>query len=231
MDYEDNDFQSQSFQLAVEENIKFSPGSHSYSLPKFDLDYNLQTHLRFDSLVESEVLLGIRSQEENQWIEDFSRESSGLEFSSGAAESCSISRRNNVWSEVTSSESVDLLLKSVGQDDMIMGQAKIEESDACDGLTSLTNQMEPNSNKEGLSLSETGNATCVGSIPALDVPIEQYPLLGKDVVDQQSQIDSTYQLEEGENVDDKPEGSKSVGDSSAPECVQVRTSPASVQRS
>ncbi|PIA50262.1 hypothetical protein AQUCO_01300777v1 [Aquilegia coerulea] len=262
MDYEDNDFQSQSFQLAVEENTKFSQGSHSYSLPKFDLDYNLQAHLRFDSLVESEVLLGIRSQEENQWIEDFSRESSGLEFSSGAAESCSISRRNNVWSEVTSSESVDLLLKSVGQDDMLMGQAKIEESDAGDGLNYLTKLMEPNSNKEGFSLPETGKATCVGSISTLDVPIElmepnsnkdgfalpetgkatcvgsistlDLPIeqcleLGKDVVEQQSQIDSTSQLEEGENSDDKPLGSKSLDDSSNPECMQVRTSPASVQ--
>ncbi|RVW91983.1 Retrovirus-related Pol polyprotein from transposon TNT 1-94 [Vitis vinifera] len=53
--------------------------------------------------------------EDNQWIQDFSWGSSGIEFSSSAAESCSISRRNNVWSEATSSESVEMLLKSVGR--------------------------------------------------------------------------------------------------------------------
>ncbi|RVW91839.1 hypothetical protein CK203_030136 [Vitis vinifera] len=54
-------------------------------------------------------------EEDNQWIEDFSRGSSGIEFSSSAAESCSISRRNNVWSEATSSESVEMLLNLLGR--------------------------------------------------------------------------------------------------------------------
>ncbi|KAF9614796.1 hypothetical protein IFM89_020650 [Coptis chinensis] len=106
MDYEDKNFHSQTFQLAGEENIKFST--------------------------------------ENHWIEDF-RESSGLEFSSSAVESCSILRHDSVWSEATSSESVDLILKSVGQDDMkIMERPIIEESDICDGLDCLTNQMKHN---------------------------------------------------------------------------------------
>ncbi|PSS09710.1 GPI-anchored adhesin-like protein precursor [Actinidia chinensis var. chinensis] len=142
MDYDENDFQGQNLQLAGEESSKFSPVLHPYALPKFDFDDGLQGHLRFDSLVENEVFLGIPSQEDNQWIEDFSRGSSGIEFRSSAAESCSIARRNNVWSEATSSESVEMLLKSVRQEEMVPGETIIEESDACDELRNLTEQME-----------------------------------------------------------------------------------------
>ncbi|XP_058104430.1 uncharacterized protein LOC131248260 isoform X2 [Magnolia sinica] len=148
MDYDDSDFQSQNFQLGGEDSTKFPPGLRSYALPKFDLDESLQVHLRYDTLVETEVLLGIQNQEENCWIEDFSRENSGIEFSSSAAESCSISRRNNVWSEATSSESVEMLLKSVGQDEMLTKQIIIEESDFCDGLNNLNNQMDPSLNQD-----------------------------------------------------------------------------------
>ncbi|KAI3984607.1 hypothetical protein MKX01_040484 [Papaver californicum] len=151
MDYDDNDFQNHTFQLVSEDkNNKFPPGLRSYSLPKFDLDDNVNS--RFDCLVGSEGLLGIQSQEENQWIEDFSGGSSGIEFSSTAAESCSISRRNNVWSEATSSESVEMLLKSVGQDEMIMEQTTtiIEGSVSGDGLGDLTTQMGlQNSDEDG----------------------------------------------------------------------------------
>lgn len=130
MDYDDNDFQGQNLQLAGEGNPQFPPVLRSYALPKFDFDDSLQGHLRFDSLVETEVFLGIQSQEDdNQWIEDFSRGNSGIEFSSSAAENCSIPRRKNVWSEATSSESVEMLLKSVGQEDMNLGQAIIKELD------------------------------------------------------------------------------------------------------
>ncbi|XP_028063592.1 uncharacterized protein LOC114266865 isoform X2 [Camellia sinensis] len=143
MDYDNNDFQGQNLQLAGEGGSKLSPVLRPYALPKFDFDDGLQGHLRFDSLVENEVFLGISSQEDNQWIEDFSRGSSGIEFSSSAAESCSISRRNNVWSEATSSESVEMLLKSVGQEEIVCGETIVEESDACHELDNLTEQMEP----------------------------------------------------------------------------------------
>ncbi|THG17250.1 hypothetical protein TEA_015006 [Camellia sinensis var. sinensis] len=143
MDYDDNDFQGHNLQLAGEGSSKFSPVLRPYALPKFDFDDGLQGHLRFDSLVENEVFLGIPSQEDNQWIEDFSRGSSGIEFSSSATESCSISRHNNVWSEATSSESVEMLLKSVGQEEMVPEETIFEESDACDELGGLTERMEP----------------------------------------------------------------------------------------
>ncbi|XP_015167853.1 uncharacterized protein [Solanum tuberosum] len=134
MDYNDNDYQSH---LAGEDSSKVSSVLHPYALPKFDFDDSLQGHLRFDSLVENEVFLGIPTQEDNHWIEDFSRGSSGIEFSSSATDSCSIPRRNNVWSEATSTESVEMLLKSVRQEEMVPGDTIIEESDAGNELGCL----------------------------------------------------------------------------------------------
>ncbi|XVE57637.1 hypothetical protein DITRI_Ditri04bG0106000 [Diplodiscus trichospermus] len=144
MDYDENDFQSQNLHLASEGNSKFPPVLRPYALPRFDFDDNLHGHLRFDSLVETEVFLGIESSEDNQWIEDFSRGSTGIAFSSSAAEPCSISRRNNVWSEAASSESVEMLLKSVGQDETVPGETISKDSDACDELGCIVKQMEPN---------------------------------------------------------------------------------------
>nr|KYP55372.1 hypothetical protein KK1_001584 [Cajanus cajan] len=143
MDYDDNDFQSQNLHLPGEGSTKFPPVLRPYALPKFDFDESLQGNLRFDSLVETEVFLGIESNEDNQWIDAYSRGSSGIEFNSTAAESCSISRHNNVWSEATSSESVEMLLKSVGQEEFIPRETVIQESDACDELACLAKQMEP----------------------------------------------------------------------------------------
>ena len=125
-------------------------------IPKFDFDDSLHGHLRFENLVETEVFLGIESSETNHWIEDFSRGSSGIEFSSGAVESCSISRRNNVWSEATSSESVEMLLKSVGQEETIPPRTIFEELDACKELRCLTKQMEPSFNNDDNILSRMG---------------------------------------------------------------------------
>jgi len=143
MDYDDNDFQSQKLHITGEGSTKFPPVLRPYALPKFDLDESLQGHLRFDSLVETEVFLGIESNEDNQWIDAYSRGSSGIEFGSTAAESCSISRHNNVWSEATSSESVEMLLKSVGQEEFIPRETDIQESNAFDELACLAKQMEP----------------------------------------------------------------------------------------
>lgn len=94
-------------------------------------------------MVDTEVFLGIESNEDNQWINAYSRVSSGIEFNSTEAETCSISRHNNVWSEATSSESVEMLLKSVGQEEFIPRETVIQESDACDELACLVNQMDP----------------------------------------------------------------------------------------
>ncbi|XP_012573634.1 protein SWOLLEN 1-like isoform X3 [Cicer arietinum] len=148
MDYDDNDFQSQNLHLAGEGSTKFPPVVRPYALPKFDFDESLHGHLRFDSLVETEVFLGIESNEDNQWIDAYSRGSSDIEFNSTAAETCSISRHNNVWSEAASSESVEMLLKSVGQEEFIPRESVIQESDACDELACLAKQMDRNPKRE-----------------------------------------------------------------------------------
>ncbi|XVF52609.1 hypothetical protein PTKIN_Ptkin05aG0031800 [Pterospermum kingtungense] len=157
MDYDDNDLQSQNLHLAAEGNSKFSPVLRPYTLPRFDFDDNLHGHLRFDSLVETEVFLGIEGSEDNRWIEDFARGSAGIAFSSSAAEPCSISRRNNVWSEAASSESVEMLLKSVGQDEAVLGQTISKDSDACDELGCMIKQMEPSLKHSDGSFSEAGD--------------------------------------------------------------------------
>lgn len=153
MDYDDNDFQSQNLHLAGEGSNKFPPVLQPYALPKFDFDDNLQGPLRFDSLVETEVFLGIESNEDNQWIEEFSQGRSGIQFISSAPESCSITRRTNVWSEATSSESVEMLLKSVGQEEITPVQTNTKESDACDELGCIIKHMEP-------SLKQDNNTPC-----------------------------------------------------------------------
>lgn len=142
MDYDDNDTSRHNLQLAGEGRTRSSSVLRPYDFPKFDFDDTLQGHLRFDSLVETEVFLGIQSQEDNQWIEDFSRGSNGMEFNPTPADSCSISRRNNVWSEATSSESVEMLLKSVGQEEMIPGTSITPESDVTDDQGSLSRHVE-----------------------------------------------------------------------------------------
>ncbi|CAA7391618.1 unnamed protein product [Spirodela intermedia] len=143
MDYDGNDFQSQNFQLSGEDNSRFSSGLRSFSLPKFELDEHFQVNLRFDSLVEPESLIGIQDQEERNWIEDFSSGNAALEFNSGPAEPCSISRRKNVWSEATSSESVEILLKSVGEDDVINKRTSFIDLDAHNELSGVNNHMDP----------------------------------------------------------------------------------------
>lgn len=171
MDYDDNDFQSQNLHIAGEGSTKYPPVLRPYALPKFDFDDSIQGHLRFDSLVETEVFLGIESNEDSRWIDDFSRGSSGIEFSSSAAESCSISRRNNVWSEATSSESVEMLLKSVGQEEIVPAQTIVEESDACDLPGCLTSEMEPKLKHDDNIPSKTKDVTDVQST----LPPDEFP--------------------------------------------------------
>uniref|UniRef100_A0A1D1YQR7 Agenet domain-containing protein n=1 Tax=Anthurium amnicola TaxID=1678845 RepID=A0A1D1YQR7_9ARAE len=138
----DDDFHSQNFQLIAEDNNKFPSSLRLFSLPKLELDDHLQFHLRFDGLVEQESLLGIQDQERNSWIEDFSPGNNALALSSSAAESCSISRQKNVWSEATSSESVEMLLKSFGEDDMMNNKTNIICSESHSGLNSVSDHMD-----------------------------------------------------------------------------------------
>ncbi|KAI7742706.1 hypothetical protein M8C21_020713 [Ambrosia artemisiifolia] len=143
MDFDDDESQRQNRQLTGEGRSKVSPVLHPYAYPKFDFDDTLHNHLSFNNLVENGGFLG---QEDNQWIEEYSRGSSGIEFNSSGVES----RRNNVWSEATSSESVEMLLKSVGQEEKVTGKEVIEQLDPniCNETVSLTKAMDPNLNQE-----------------------------------------------------------------------------------
>ncbi|PKA64161.1 hypothetical protein AXF42_Ash005174 [Apostasia shenzhenica] len=131
MDYDESNLQSHNFQIVGED--KFPASLQSFALPKFELD----EHLRLDNLVDTEALLGLQGQGSN-WI-DFSTGSSAIEFSSTAAECCSISRHNNAWSEATSSESVEMLLKSVGDEEVIIKKTVTMESSANNGSPSANN--------------------------------------------------------------------------------------------
>ncbi|CAM0956214.1 unnamed protein product [Alopecurus aequalis] len=117
MDYDDTDFHSQNFQLAGEDNSKSPSGLRPFALPKLDIDDQLQGHLRFDNLTDSEGFFSVGGHD-NSWIEVLSTGSSVVDFSSSAAQSCSVSRTNYVWSEATSTECVEMLLKSVGENEM-----------------------------------------------------------------------------------------------------------------
>ncbi|KAK8658209.1 hypothetical protein V6N13_036420 [Hibiscus sabdariffa] len=178
MDYDDNDFQSQNLHLAGEGNNKFPPVLRPYELPRFDFDDNLRGHLKFDSLVETEVFLGIESSEDNQWIEEFSRGSTGIAFSSSAAEPCLISRHINVWSEAASSESVEMLLKSLGQDETTLAQTISKDSDACDELGCMIKQMDPSLKHTDTGLSKVGDdiqpAIQTGEIPGKCIGDNQF---------------------------------------------------------
>ncbi|XP_022153987.1 uncharacterized protein LOC111021360 isoform X2 [Momordica charantia] len=200
MDYDDNDFQSQNLHLAGEGSAKFPPVLRQYGLPKFDFDDTLQGHVRFDSLVETEVFLGIENNEDNQWIEDYSRGSSGIGFSSCAAESCSILRRKNVWSEATSSESVEMLLKSVGQEDINLAPSVTGESNARDKLDYLTKPMDPTLKDDGSSFCEIGDLQ-----PTLlpDISFEELHVVNQDIrgEQQQPQRDGSIEFQEVRSVD------------------------------
>ncbi|XP_076953149.1 protein SWOLLEN 1-like isoform X1 [Bidens hawaiensis] len=137
MDIDDNDAQDQNLYIVEEGSSKVSPTSPSYSLPKFEFDDSLQGHLRFDNLVDNEAFLVITSQEDNHWIEEYS--------------TAVKSTRKNVWSEATSSESVEMLLKSVGQEEKVL-----EESNR---HSSLTNVMDPKGTLESVVLGDKCNSS------------------------------------------------------------------------
>ncbi|MED6148032.1 hypothetical protein PIB30_049367 [Stylosanthes scabra] len=132
----------QNLHLAGEGNTKFAHALRPYAHPRFDFDESFQGPLRFDSLVDTEVFLSIESNGENQGIEAYSRGSSGIQLCSTAVESSSIPRHNNVWYEATSTESVEMLLKSVAQEEFIPRQTAVQEFDTYDELACLAKQME-----------------------------------------------------------------------------------------
>lgn len=153
-----------------------------------------------DSLVDNEVFLGIPSEEDDHWIEDFSCGSSGIEYSSSAAESCSISKHINIWSEATSSESVEILLKSVGQEEIVQGDAFVEESDACHEFGSLTEQMEPHMKQDAKVMD------VVDSDPALQ---------SNELLDHSSSVNNVESISQTQEAEISTRGSSDLLDPKA----------------
>lgn len=115
MDYDDNDFQNQNFELR-EDASKFPSILRPFSLPKFDIDEPLHVPVRFDSLPEPDSLFTITGLcPGSNWINDFSPQNS-------------TTKTKNVWSEATSSESVEMLLKSVREEEPVMDGGGPRES-------------------------------------------------------------------------------------------------------
>ncbi|XP_050227971.1 uncharacterized protein LOC126677416 isoform X2 [Mercurialis annua] len=210
MDYDDNDFQSQNLHLGGEGSSKFPSVLRSYALPKFDFDDSLHGSLRFDSLVETEVFLGIESNEDSQWIEDYSRGSSGIQFSSTAAESCAISRHTNVWSEATSSESVEMLLKSVGQEELIPAQSNTKEIDACDELGCIIKQMEPSLKQDDTLPARVGDETNSQTTTLPDEFPENFSVLNDGDVGLQTQVEDSSLSHKGDGSVDESLGDLTV---------------------
>uniref|UniRef100_A0ACD5TMV2 Uncharacterized protein n=1 Tax=Avena sativa TaxID=4498 RepID=A0ACD5TMV2_AVESA len=146
MDYDDTDFQSRNFQLAAEDNSKSPSGLRPFALPKLDIDDQLQGHLRFDNLTDSEGFFSVGGHD-SSWIEVLSTGSSVVDFSSSAAQSRSISRTNYVWSEATSTECVEMLLKSVGENEMTGNM----DDNAHRPLSGMDSQIDPSSTQPNSS--------------------------------------------------------------------------------
>jgi hypothetical protein len=120
MDYDDNDFQNQSFELTREDIGKFPSILRPFSLPKFDIDEPLHVPVRFDSLPEPDSLFTITGLcPSSNWINDFSPQNS-------------TTKTENVWSEATSSESVEMLLKSVREEPVMDGRCPRESLNGTD---------------------------------------------------------------------------------------------------
>jgi hypothetical protein len=120
MDYDESDFQNQSFELTREDTAKFPSILRPFSLPKFDIDEPLHVPVRFDSLPEPDSLFTITGLcPSSNWISDFSPQNN-------------TTKTKNVWSEATSSESVEMLLKSVREEPVMDGGCPRESLNGTD---------------------------------------------------------------------------------------------------
>ncbi|MQM14581.1 hypothetical protein Taro_047515 [Colocasia esculenta] len=90
-----------------------------------------------------------------------------LDLSSTAAASCSTSMEKNVWSEATSSESVEMLLQSVGEEDMMNKRmdAIYSEYHNGDGLNNVNGQLGSCNTEDDSFQSEEDKAISVNPMP------------------------------------------------------------------
>ncbi|XP_042457047.1 uncharacterized protein LOC122041438 isoform X2 [Zingiber officinale] len=181
MDCDDSDFQSQNFQIIGEDNDGFPQSLQSYDPPKFDIDDHFQSHLRFDSLAESRLFLGIQG-EENNWIEEFSPRHSAAAFGSSALQTCSITGNDN-WSN-TPSEIAQMLVKSIGDNEvnpqnMNTGSESHAIEDSAKNTLGLNEDI-ATANQHGVSLQIPNNEKSE-SVLNINSPDQKYHSVGEVV--------------------------------------------------
>ncbi|XP_039121948.1 uncharacterized protein LOC120258555 isoform X2 [Dioscorea cayenensis subsp. rotundata] len=225
MDYDDNGFQSQNFQLVGDNNNRFPSSLRSFPLPKLDLDENFEVNLRFDSLVRTDGLLGIQGQV-NDWIENFSCGNSALESDSTATEPCSISKHGNAWSEATSSESVEILLKSIGEGE-IENETIMNEVGAHNQQIGFKEQQNPCPKMEDIV--KSGTAPPSDSCAKISLSIVGNSARDPDQFDGASQISNGEKSGMDFDVVPLHERSQSNQESGAEVCVIDRKNTASSQ--
>ncbi|XP_042435257.1 uncharacterized protein LOC122021230 isoform X1 [Zingiber officinale] len=182
MDCDDSDFQSQNFHLIGEDNDGFPQSLQSYDPPKFDIDDHFQSHLRFDSLAESRLFLGIQG-EENNWIEEFSPRHSTAEFGSSALQTCSIAG-NDVWSD-TPSELPRMPVKSIRDNEVNTQNMNTEseihpKEDSAKNILGLSDDI-ARTNQHGVSL-HTPICENSDSVSNINLSDQKYHAVG-EVVD------------------------------------------------
>ncbi|URE05726.1 CCT motif [Musa troglodytarum] len=208
MDYDDNDFQNQNFQLIEEDNDGFPQNLQSYAPPKFDIDDHFQAHLRFDSLSETGLLLGIQG-EENNWIEEFSPRNTAAEFGSNSAQT-SISGHDNIWFNVPTSESAQILVNSVEDNEMVSSQVM--------NTASETHAVEDSTNCETKSIVDT-NSTLLADEFHNSVLESNEEVLKVDQVGVNSQTSSKENSEMGMDASSLDQKLHSTGKVEASQCT------------
>eukprot|EP01018_Ginkgo_biloba_P018815 Gb_04223 [translate_table: standard] len=156
MEYDDIKFMNEDVQEVDKDSFPLDTEVRQAGLPRFNIDEHLEVQLRFDGLDETHILLDDHNQCEEHWGSGFSRQDNGalglettsqnIAFSASgtnAFKASSLLRHTNVWSEATSSESVQMLLNSIRQDEFNM-TTEANLADVGELISSSHNQAEIN---------------------------------------------------------------------------------------
>lgn len=243
MEYDDINFINRDDQVVDKDTHHSNAEEGQVCRPSFDLVEHLGVQLGFDSLDEASVLLQHQSQREENWSSHFSREENGvlgleagsqnIEFSSTTTQTCTISRHVNVWSEATSSESVQMLLNSVGQDE----ENLVEGPDTCESMQTSENDKEfnmSNSESSPCNIEAVLDVECKTAFeknqqgfenPVMDIrdDKQQLPILSEPPADNSLELKSVSDLDirptDKRHFPTKEDDSKNIGvegESSAP---------------
>ena len=92
-----------------------------------------------------------------------------------------------------------MLLKSVGQEEIVPGQTSVKDSGACDELGSITKQMEHNLKPDNSNLSNVGNVIDSGPTIRPDEFLGSFSVLN-DAGKELPQIEDTSQTHESDSL-------------------------------